>query len=123
MIDPQILSLIGDLVGLGSLIIAVMIMRNGSGQAAKRFADQLELGLQRFEDKLDQRLDARFSGYVSGDMLDMRIRLIESQATQLSDQLRGMLQQHDHRITRDAQQIAMIMECMLRAGLHVTSKS
>jgi hypothetical protein len=112
----------------GNLLLTILVLRGGTGQATRALDEKLELSLKRFQEEFEERLDKRFaelhSGqrsieqgvqvrlgeYVTNGMLELRIKLIDN-----------VLQQLDHRITRTQDQTTMVIDAMFKAGVYVVS--
>jgi hypothetical protein len=111
-----------------NLVLSILVILFGTGRATRSFDEKLELVLKRFQVGLDERLDRRFaelqdqqremeekmserlSGYVRNEMLDLRIKLID-----------GVLEQHNHRLSRTQEQTTMVIDAMFKAGVYVVS--
>lgn len=105
---------ISSVVGIAGLIVSVLVLRHGTGQATQEFNDKIELALSRFEAKFEEAINRRLEVFVDSKSLSYQMDLLKASTASEFKRLDYFDAQVDHRVTRNSQIMASVLDVILR---------
>lgn len=113
-------SLISSAIAALALLISIFNSRSRASRA--QMQEVVKSAQHEFREALEGKLDRKFeelaTRFIDKGTMDLRFKLIDNELAHSQEVFGKTIHQHDHRITRNQEQIGMLMDKILQMGAH-----
>jgi hypothetical protein len=133
-LDPNVLASIGTVFSI--IAIAVSLLRNTKASNMQHIEQLIRFQNSQFSSTLDEKLDKKFEDmsretnrrfeelggrYIDKGTMDLRIQMLMAEFKNDREKADTNTRQLQHQTNRNSEQIAMVMDAMLKNGLRSTT--